>query len=262
MISRQKRSRASAYPPAPDGRTVYVIGDIHGRLDLLKQIHSSIDEDKLSSGTAQTVEIYLGDYVDRGPQVADVISALIRRANDTYAVFLRGNHEQLMLDFLEGRDCLNQWKAVGAVPSLLSYGLPAKLLSGEATPEQVRTALAWSLPQEHIDFLLHTGWYCAVEPYLMVHAGIRPGVRLEDQQAADLFGIRGDFLDYEGDLGWIVVHGHTPVTEPEFRYNRINIDTGAFATNRLTCLRIGEDGARVLCRALPFFVDRSARVLG
>ena len=167
-----------------------------------------------------------------------------------------------MLDFLWGRDCLNLWKAVGAVPSLLSYGLPAKLLSGEATQEQVRAALAWSLPGEHIDFLLHTGRYCKVEPYLMVHAGIRPGVRLEDQQAADLFGIRGDFLDYEGDLGCIVVHGHTPVMEPDFRYNRINIDTGAFVTNRLTCLRIGEDGARVLCSALPFFVDRSARVLG
>jgi serine/threonine protein phosphatase 1 len=80
----------------------------------------------------------------------------------------------------------------------------------------------------------------------MVHAGIRPGIRLEDQQEQDLFGIRNDFLEYGGDLGAVVVHGHTPVMEPDFKSNRINIDTGAFATNRLTCLRIGEDGPSVL----------------
>jgi Calcineurin-like phosphoesterase len=250
MTSRHQTAKprsSSSYPAAPDGRTIYVIGDVHGRLDLLKLVHRNIDEDKLGAGASQTVEIYLGDYIDRGPQVADVISALVRRASDTYAVFLRGNHEQLMLDFLEGKECFNEWRAVGALPSLLSYGLPAKLISGEASPDHVRSALAHSVPQEHIDFLWETGSYCAVESYLMVHAGIRPGVRLEDQQAADLFGIRSEFLEFEGDLGCIVVHGHTPVLEPDFRPNRINIDTGAFATNRLTCLRIGEDGARVLC---------------
>src|SRR5262245_52467170 len=122
-----KSRRAGAYPPAPDGRTIYVIGDIHGRLDLLRNVHRSIDADKRSVGTAQAVEIYLGDYIDRGPQSAEVLSALVDRANRTYAVFLRGNHEQFLLDFLEGQDLLNEWKAVGAVPTLLSYGLPAKL---------------------------------------------------------------------------------------------------------------------------------------
>jgi serine/threonine protein phosphatase 1 len=80
----------------------------------------------------------------------------------------------------------------------------------------------------------------------MVHAGVRPGVRLEDQRTADILGIRNDFLDYDGDVGYLVVHGHTPVEEPDFRPNRTNIDTGAFATNRLTCLRIGADGPSVL----------------
>ncbi len=251
MINRHQphaRSRSTGvYPPAPHGRTIYVIGDIHGRLDLLKNVHLSIDADKRNAaGTTQTVEIYLGDYVDRGPQSAEVLSALVSRAKSTYAVFLRGNHEQLMLDFLEGEDLLNQWKVVGGVPTLLSYGLPAKLLSSDTPEERVRGALAQRFPREHFDFLADTGSYCVVESYLMVHAGIRPGVRLEDQQATDLFGIRNDFLDYGGDLGSVVVHGHTPVMEPDFRPNRINIDTGAFATNRLTCLRIGEDGPTVL----------------
>jgi serine/threonine protein phosphatase 1 len=241
-----KSRRAGGYPPAPDGRTIYVIGDIHGRLDLLKNVHRSIDADKRNVATTQTVEIYLGDYIDRGPQSAEVLSALIGRANSTYAVFLRGNHEQLLLDFLEGQDLLSQWKTIGALPTLLSYGLPAKLLSGDTPKGGVRGALAQRFPPEHFDFLAETGSYCVVDSYLMVHAGIRPGVRLEDQRAEDLFGIRNDFLDYDGDLGWVVVHGHTPVKEPDFRPNRINIDTGAFATNRLTCLKIDEDGPSVL----------------
>jgi serine/threonine protein phosphatase 1 len=85
-----------------------------------------------------------------------------------------------------------------------------------------------------------------VGAYLAVHAGVRPGVRLEDQKTSDLLGIRQDFLSYDGDFDFIVVHGHTPVQAPDFRHNRVNIDTGAFATNRLTCLRIGAGGARVL----------------
>jgi serine/threonine protein phosphatase 1 len=249
---RQPRAAARStptYPPAPDGWTIYVIGDIHGRLDLLRNVQGAIDADKHDVGATRTVEVYLGDYVDRGPQSAEVVTELIARANDTYAVFLRGNHEQLLLDFLDGRSLLNQWRLVGALPTLLSYGLTSKLLAADTPEESVRAALLERFPAEHFDFLARTGSYCALGPYLMVHAGLRPGIRLEDQQAADLFGIRNDFLDYAGDLGAIVVHGHTPVMEPDFRANRINIDTGAFATNRLTCIRIGEEGLSLLAPA-------------
>jgi serine/threonine protein phosphatase 1 len=239
--------RSGVYPAAPEGRAIYVVGDIHGRLDLLKGVHDDIDADK-RKGHAQTVEIYLGDYIDRGPQSAEVISTLIARANGTYAVFLRGNHEQLLLDFLAGEQSLLQWKGIGVVPTLLSYGVPASLLSGDVPEDRIRDALAERIPKEHFDFLVDTGSYCAVDSYLMVHAGIRPGVKLENQSADDLFQIREEFLEYEGDFGFIVVHGHTPVMEPEFRPNRINIDTGAFATSRLTCLKIGADGPSVLAR--------------
>jgi serine/threonine protein phosphatase 1 len=243
---RAKSRSVGAYPPAPDGWTIYAIGDIHGRVDLLRDVHRGIDADRRNVDPTRTVEVYLGDYIDRGPQSKEVISELIVRATETSTGFLRGNHEQMLVDFLQGREVLNQWRAVGAVPTLLSYGLPAKLLSSDAPEESVRDALRHNFPAGHFEFLVATGSYLEMSPYLMVHAGVRPGVRLEDQQAADILGIRNDFLDYDGDLGYLVVHGHTPVLEPDFRPNRINIDTAAFATNRLTCLRIGAEGPSVL----------------
>jgi serine/threonine protein phosphatase 1 len=225
---------------------VYVVGDIHGRLDLLVGVQQSIDEDKARTRSERTAEIYLGDYVDRGPDSAGVVSRLIARGEETYALFLRGNHEQMMLDFLDGVECLEQWRTLGGIATLLSYGLSPSLLSGSTSAQAVRLSILEKLPTAHLSFYRQTGSYVRVGPYLAVHAGIRPGVRLEDQTVSDLLGIRGEFLQYEGEHDFIVVHGHTPVMAPELRRNRINIDTGAFATNRLTCLRIGEDGVRVL----------------
>jgi serine/threonine protein phosphatase 1 len=234
------------YPPAPEGFTVYVVGDIHGRLDLLIGVQQRIDHDKSRTRSEHTAEIYLGDYIDRGPHSAGVVSRLIDRGRDTYALFLRGNHEQLLLDFLDGADCLEQWQALGGTATMLSYGISPSLLTRTVSAEAVRLSLNEALPDTHRHFYQQTGSYVSAGPYLAVHAGIRPGVKLEDQKTSDLLGIRQDFLQHDGDFGFIVVHGHTPVMAPDLRRNRINIDTGAFATNRLTCLRIGEDGARLL----------------
>lgn len=235
------------YPPAPDGYTLYVIGDIHGRLDLLLDVQRRIDEDKARSGAGHTAEIYLGDYIDRGPESAGVVSRLIARARETRAIFLRGNHEQMLLDFLDGDDdSLGLWRAVGGTATMISYSVPSHLLTRSAAETEVRCSLQERIPADHLRFYEQTGAYMRAGAYLAVHGGIRPGVRLEDQKTSDLFGIRQAFLQYEGDFDFIVVHGHTPVMVPDLRPNRINIDTGAFATNRLTCLRIGDDGARVL----------------
>ena len=234
------------YPSAPDGFTVYAVGDVHGCLDLLVGVQRLIDEDRARSHLERTVEIYLGDYIDRGPDSAGVVSRLIARASETNTVFLRGNHDQMLLDFLDGADCLEQWREFGGTATLLSYGVTPTLLTHSAPTEVVRSALNENMPPEHRSFYDQTGSYMLVGPYLMVHAGIRPGVGLEEQKTADLLGIRQDFLQYDGDFEFIVVHGHTPVEAPELRRNRINIDTGAFATNRLTCLRIGEDGVCLL----------------
>jgi len=237
---------AVGYPPGPKGIAIYVIGDIHGRLDLLKSVHHQIDRDKAASKPGQPVEVYLGDYIDRGPESAGVISHLLSRALDARMIFLRGNHEQFLMDFLEGADCLDEWRDVGAVPSLLSYCIPAALLSRDARQREVRRALADRLPPDHTRFYAETETYLDAAPYLLVHAGIRPGIKPQHQALGDLLGIRGEFLEFDGDFERIVVHGHTPVLQPDLRANRINIDTGAFATNKLTCLKIDEKGARVL----------------
>jgi serine/threonine protein phosphatase 1 len=234
------------YPPAPEGYTIYMVGDIHGRLDLLLEVEQLIDEDKATSPSEQTAEIYLGDYIDRGPDSAGVVSRLIARGHETSAFFLRGNHEQMLLSFMEGVDCLGGWRSVGANATLRSYGVPEELLLQSVPPEAVRRCLREIIPAEHYNFYEQTGSYMRAGAYLAVHGGIRPGVKLEDQKTADLLGIRQDFLRYDGDFDFIVVHGHTPVQAPDFRHNRINIDTGAFATNVLTCLRIGSEGARTL----------------
>jgi serine/threonine protein phosphatase 1 len=235
-----------AYPPAPYGYTVYMVGDIHGRLDLLLNVQRKIDADKASSESKLTAEIYLGDYIDRGPESAGVVSHLIARAHDTEAFFLRGNHEQLLLDFLDGVDCLEQWRAIGGTATLSSYGVAPSLLKRPGSTAAIFHILSENMPPEHRHFYEHTGSYMRAGPYLAVHGGLRPGVRLEDQKTVDLLGIRQEFLQYQGDFDFIIVHGHTPVEVPDLRRNRINIDTGAFATNRLTCLRIGDDGVRFL----------------
>jgi serine/threonine protein phosphatase 1 len=246
----------AAYPPAPDDLVIYVIGDVHGRQDLLVGAHERIDRDKRQFAAKEVNEIYLGDYIDRGPASAEVISTLISRSNKVRARFLRGNHEQLLIEFIRGEDCLDEWKAVGGVATLLSYGITPDLLKHGAPPEAVRSALSDKLPKEHLEFLERTGSYINFGPYLAVHAGVRPGVSLEKQTTRDLLSIRSDFLDYRGDFGYIVVHGHTPVQQPDQRRNRINIDTCAFATNLLTCIRITEDGVSIIqddgCRiAMP-----------
>jgi serine/threonine protein phosphatase 1 len=222
------------------------VGDIHGRADLLAGVLRRIDEDKAGRTDGRAREIYLGDYIDRGPESAAVVSRLLARAGETEAVFLRGNHEQLLLDFMGGEDCLRAWAAVGGFATLTSYGLEPRLLVRSVSAEAVRQSLAGKLPPEHLRFYEQTQLYARVGPYLAVHAGIRPGVALDRQTPADLLAIRRTFLQHDGDFGCIVVHGHTPVDEPELRANRINIDTGAFSTNRLTCLRIAADGVHIL----------------
>lgn len=234
------------YPAGPEGTTTYLVGDIHGRDDLLAQLLARIDADKSRRDAGEVTEIYLGDYIDRGPDSAAVVARLLARTAETKTVFLRGNHEQMLLDFLQGEDCLPVWAAVGAFPTLMSYGVPPRLLARAVQADAVRESFLRQLPPDHREFYERTALHARFGRYLAVHAGLKPGVPLEAQSEADLISIRRAFLNHDGDFGCIVVHGHTPVKEPELLHNRINIDTGAFATNRLTCLRVGADGAHIL----------------
>jgi serine/threonine protein phosphatase 1 len=195
---------------------------------------------------SNALEIYLGDYIDRGGDSRGVVDALIDRTVHARTVFLRGNHEQFLLDFLIGRFGLASWKQLGAIPTLQSYGVHTGQLSFLLSEESQRQALDQAIAGSHARFFAETVPYYVAGPYLFVHAGLRPGIPLEQQQPADLMGIRRQFLEFEGDLGHIVVHGHTPVPHPDFKHNRINLDTGAYSTGRLTCLRIDRHGPELL----------------
>jgi len=231
-----------AYPKGPEGLTIYAIGDIHGRADCLARTFDSIDRDKQSRGVSKaSVEIYLGDYVDRGPDSKGVIDRLLARSQATDTVLLRGNHEIMMESFLRGLTPFSEWRPLGGLETVMSYGVDGRgilTLSGDGP----RRALAEKLPLSHMRFFPTLRAHCVLGPYLFVHAGLRPGVPLAEQTVDDMTWIREDFLTYPGDFGHIVVHGHTPVQDIEYLPNRVNIDTGAYASNRLSVIRIDDEG--------------------
>lgn len=224
--------REPIVPMIPDNLRVYAVGDIHGRLDLLTTLHEAIDEDAEMHPGPQCVEVYLGDYVDRGPQSAGVIDALMERMRTRNAICLAGNHEDIMLDALTSQEAFANWLRIGGVETVFSYVRPT------GTMDQAQLWNEWrvGMRSDHVAFLrqLETTYVCG--DYLFVHAGLRPGVSLEAQDRSDMLWIRREFLDYPHSFGHLVVHGHTPIPSPEVLSNRINIDTGAYATGHLTCL--------------------------
>jgi serine/threonine protein phosphatase 1 len=236
-----RRTNQSSKPALPDGVRIYAIGDIHGRSDLLNQIFKVIDADLTNSPPQQAFEVYLGDYVDRGPDSSGVLDLLIARSRVRQTVCLKGNHEAFMLDVLREPKKIGDWRQYGGLTTMMSYGLrPSMNPSAEEQVELV-DALKAALPPEHVPFLqsLRSSFTCG--DYYFVHAGVKPGVPLEAQRDEDLLWIREEFLSCEDHFGRYVVHGHTPVPVPDIRANRINIDTGAYATGNLTLLSVQGD---------------------
>ena len=220
----------------PNGVRVYAIGDVHGRADLLEQIFAGIDADLASRPVGVTIEIFLGDYIDRGPASNKVLDRLIDRRQSHPTFCLKGNHEAYILEFLKDHAILDEWRRYGGLETLLSYGLTPSLKIDPNERAALANALKRALPEKHRHFLasLRTTFTCG--NFYFVHAGVRPGIPLEQQSEEDLLWIREDFLLHEENFEKIIVHGHTPVIDPDIRPNRINIDTGAFATGHLTCL--------------------------
>jgi serine/threonine protein phosphatase 1 len=237
--------RENQYPPAPEGLFLYAIGDIHGRSDSLTRVHDLIDRDIANRCARDSaIEVYLGDYVDRGPDSKGVIDLLIARSARAPTVLLKGNHEIIMESFLRGTRSFEDWRQLGGLETALSYGVDARTLLANGPIKRID--LAKKIPVTHLRFLSSLRNICQIGRYCFVHAGLRPGVPVDAQLLEDLTWIREDFLDYSGDFGAIVVHGHTPVSNIDFRPNRINIDTGAFATNRLSVIRIDASGVAAL----------------
>jgi diadenosine tetraphosphatase ApaH/serine/threonine PP2A family protein phosphatase len=242
----RRRSRSVAVPRAPEGIRVYAIGDIHGRVDLLTQTFARIDADRKTLAAEKALHVFLGDYVDRGPSSREVLDALIARGRRHPAVYLKGNHESYFLEFMHDPEILDTWRLYGGLNTLLSYGLTPSIIPDRQESAALASGLRAKLPKSHLRFLsgLKPSFTCG--DYFFVHAGVRPGVSLSHQQEEDLLWIRDEFLLHEEAYGKVVVHGHTPVVEPDIRSNRINIDTGAYATGRLTCLVLDDDERRFI----------------
>ncbi len=238
----RKTETPTAVHKAPAGERIYAIGDIHGRLDLLDQLLAKIDADDAERGKAKTRLIILGDLPDRGPESRGVIERLMALAStNDEIILLIGNHEELMIRTWEGdRQVAGTFNRVGGRATLLSYGVdPEDYDSWDLT--DLAQNMSRYVPQSHIDFMRGFRDYYQAGDYLFVHAGIAPGIAIEDQDPLDLRWIRRTFLESTADHGAMVIHGHTITDSVDERPNRIGIDTGAFGSGILTA--IGVEGA-------------------
>jgi len=226
---------------------VYAVGDVHGCLDELVALESAIVADAAGFSGRKLI-VMLGDYIDRGPYSSQVLDHLIAPPPAGFErICLAGNHELLMLDYLEKRAPLAKWLGLGANATLLSYGIDHERLrmlyrDSAAIDGMIRQ----SIPASHRAFLEHLPILVEIADFVLVHAGIRPGIALEKQSDADLATIRSAFYEEAHLLDRYVIHGHTPVEEPMREGRRVDIDTGAYFTGRLTALRIWNNKGRYL----------------
>ena len=230
----------------PDGTRVYCVGDIHGRDDLLGEMAETVKVDLEGRSFDSVVTVFLGDYVDRGFGSMRVLERLSRSEWPTSMIALAGNHEELLLAFLENESVLEAWQSLGGLETLHSYGVDVDPAMARRDFGRVQAEFKARFPECHRHFLETLKVSTVIGDYFFCHAGVRPGVALDRQDREDLLNIRDPFLFSEIEHGKLVVHGHTPSLAPEIRLNRIGIDTGAYATGRLTCLVLENDERRFL----------------
>lgn len=237
----RKATNPTAAGRIPPGRRVYVIGDIHGRLDLLDALLALIEADDAARPTAELQLVFLGDLIDRGPQSAAVVERAMWLAARGPCRFLMGNHEELLLKALDGDErALRLFARVGGRETILSYGM-SEAEYNALDFGGLLAALPDLVPAAHRDFLAAFEDLIELGDYVFVHAGIRPGTPLTEQRPAELRWIRDEFLDHPGPHPRIVVHGHTITPQVEWRAHRIGIDTGAYASGQLTALALEDD---------------------
>jgi serine/threonine protein phosphatase 1 len=230
----------------PSGVRIYAVGDIHGRNDLLCRLLADIDRHATTDPVVRPIYVFLGDYLDRGPASRETIDRLIDLGATQECVFLKGNHEQFAIRCLSDRSLFDQWMRLGGMETLISYGVPRDSLANGRSIAELQAIFHNSLPQTHLRFFRDMQSSFACGDFFFAHAGVNPETELELQKESDLLWIRDEFLSSTRDFGKVVVHGHTPTQAVDVLPNRINIDTGAFATGRLTCLAIEEENLSVL----------------
>ena len=233
-LSNAGPAASAAAPAVPAGTRVYAVGDIHGRADLVERLHLRMRLDAADAPETRCIVVYLGDYIDRGLDSRGVLDAVAGGPGPEFdAIHLKGNHEDFLLRFLDNPSGAHVWLANGGVSTIRSYGVRPEL---SASASDLRDRFAGALPDRHRRFLSSLRLSATVGDYFFVHAGVRPGVALDAQDPDDMLWIRDEFLSAAGDFGKVVVHGHTPTSEPAFEGTRIGIDTMAWASGRLTCL--------------------------
>lgn len=220
----------------PPGSRIYVIGDIHGRVDLFDVLWRKIADDLGEGDFREALAVCLGDYIDRGPQSAEVVARLASGRLATPVIALRGNHEAELLAFLKDDSVLENWRRYGGLETLSSYGVDVSEAMRGRGYGAAQASLRRNLPPDHLRFLEQTRLSWSAGGYFFCHAGVRPGVSLELQHDRDLLWIREEFNAYTRPFEKIIVHGHSPSPEPVILPNRICVDTGAYMTGRLTCL--------------------------
>lgn len=249
MLARLFKKTAAQRPidtaRVPGGMRIYAIGDIHGRNDLLQQLLALIDADDVERGPADTQIIFLGDLMDRGPDSSGVVeTAIALRHSGRKVRFLMGNHEEVFVNACRKRDnkVTRFFLRIGGEATVLSYPITrAEYITLDM--DQLSNRLTTLVPEEHLDFIDGFEDQIIIGDYAFVHAGIRPGVPMSEQKPSDLRWIREEFVDQRGDLEKIVVYGHTIYGDVEERGSRIGIDTGAYASGKLTAVAL-EGGER------------------
>ena len=229
----------------PEGRRVYAIGDVHGRLDLLEELAEAIESDDCARAPAETSVILLGDLVDRGPDSAGVVAFAREWQRDREVRVLAGNHEEMFLRSFESTDVLRQFLRHGGRETLFSYGLDPMAYSA-ASAEQVQAMMREAVSKDERAYIAGFEGMIVLGDYVFVHAGIDPAQPLDAQDDANLRWIREPFLSHDDPFGFVVVHGHTIADDPVLRTNRIGIDTGAYASGRLTALVLEGDERRFI----------------
>lgn len=259
MWNPSRDSKALSRARLPDGIRVYAVGDIHGRTDLLKLQLAQIEVDEALYPCPHSIIVFLGDYIDRGPDSRGTIDLLLACAQIREVVCLKGNHETFVQRFLDAPDSLSEWRTLGGLETLVSYGLRPSLSRSHGDHEALSEALRAAIPAQHLAFLdsLPTSFSCG--DFFFVHAGVRPGFALAKQSENDMLWIRDEFLLHDAPFEKFVVHGHTPVAAPDIRCNRVNVDTGAFATGRLSCVVIEGTGILPLLDIRYWMAGNSTR---
>ena len=228
----------------PPGLRIYAVGDVHGRADCLAVIFDLIADDRAQSPPVRSQIVMLGDYTDRGPHSMQVIETLADLTRDADFICLKGNHDQWLEEFLvapENGDAFLYW---GGMETLASYGVDFS--SPRQSNAMLSRELGRKMPKKHRRFLGELRFQHVAGDYFFAHAGVRPGIPLEEQDPHDLMWIRDEFLLHEGDFGKVIVHGHTPGMDVDIRRNRINADSRAYETGRLSCIVLENDSHRIL----------------